>query len=78
MTTAPAELYPGTFSTSTTVNETYTYTSGDQASPHFNVTGTTTVATHIGTFDAWAVTDGITYTTNGAAYTSPSTSAQWF
>ena len=71
--TAPAELYPGTFSTSTTINETYAYTSGDQASPYFNVTGTTTVATHIGTFDAWAVADGITYTTGGATYTSTRT-----
>ncbi len=61
----PQEFYPGAWSTATTYNDTLAFPSGNQTGLYLNVTGTTTVATRIGDFEAWVAPNGATTATGG-------------
>ncbi len=61
----PAEFYPGSWSTSTAYDKVLSFPSGNQTGVYLNVTGTQTVATRIGNFDAWVAPNGATTATGG-------------
>jgi hypothetical protein len=53
-----AEFYPGTWSTSTAYNDSLDFTDGEQTSLYLYVTGTTTIQTPVGNFQAWVAPNG--------------------
>ena len=63
--TTPATFYPGSWSTSTSYNDALAFPSGSQTGLYLNVTGTQTVATRIGNFDARVAPNGATTATGG-------------
>ncbi len=67
--TTPAAFYPGSWSASTSYNDALAFPSGNQTGLYLNVTGTQTVATRIGNFDAWVAPNGATTATGGVLAT---------
>ena len=56
--TQRAEFYPGTWSKSTSYNDNLTFTNGQTTNLYLNVTGTKTIQTKIGNFQAWVAPNG--------------------
>ena len=61
----PEEFYPGAWSTSTSYNDTLNFGANGSTGLYLNVTGTTTVNTRIGDFQAWVAPNGATTATGG-------------
>jgi hypothetical protein len=72
-----AEFYPGTWSKSTTYNDNLDFTDGEKTSLYLHVTGTTTVKTPVGNFQAWVAPNGAGggLSDSGTAYWSPQVGA---
>ncbi len=54
----PAEFYPGSWSTKTAYNDNLDFTNGEATNLYLNVTGTTTIKTPVGNFQAWIAPNG--------------------
>ena len=61
----PQEFYPGSWSTGTAYDNVLAFPSGNQTGIYLNVTGTQTVSTRIGNFDAWVAPNGATLPATG-------------
>ncbi len=64
--TTSQQFYPGLWSTSTSYNDVLAFPSGAQTGLYLNVTGTTTVQTRIGNFEAWVAPNGATLPATGS------------
>ncbi len=74
----PAEFYPGSWSTTTSYNDNLNFTNGQATNLYLNVTGSTTVQTPIGNFQAWVAPNGASgggISDTGIDYWSPQVGA---
>ncbi len=64
--TTPQEFYPGSWSASTSYDNVLAFPSGAQTGLYLYVTGTQTIETRIGNFEAWVAPNGATLPATGS------------
>ena len=64
--TTPQEFYPGSWSASTSYDDVLAFPSGAQTGLYLYVTGTQTIETRIGNFEAWVAPNGATLPATGS------------